>query len=101
MFSLSSEGLIGEQYGDACLPEQIEASEFQSLLQACQRMNLKCEILERCYQRDENVIPPSFCLGLNPSEHTKPHSILARNLFYITGVQKQVSIYLTSLISHH
>ncbi|XP_057203289.1 NACHT and WD repeat domain-containing protein 2 isoform X2 [Triplophysa rosa] len=72
-------GLVGEQYGDACLPQQIEASEFQCLLQACQSMNLKSEILERCYQRDENVIPPSFCLVLNPAGCTKPHTILTKN----------------------
>lgn len=72
-------GLVGKQYGDACLPEQIEASEFQCLLQTCQRMNLKSEILERCYQRDENIIPPSFCLVLNPAGRTKPHTVLTKN----------------------
>ncbi|XP_050990391.1 NACHT and WD repeat domain-containing protein 2 [Labeo rohita] len=63
-------GLVGEQYGDACLPEQIEASEFQSVLQVCQQMGLRTDILERCYQRDENTIPPSFCI-LDASGHFK------------------------------
>ncbi|XP_067275657.1 NACHT and WD repeat domain-containing protein 2 [Pseudorasbora parva] len=59
-------GFVGEQYGDASLPEQIEASEFQCVLQACQRMGIRTEILERCYQRDENAVPPSFCM-LSPT----------------------------------
>ncbi|XP_051580261.1 NACHT and WD repeat domain-containing protein 2 [Myxocyprinus asiaticus] len=53
-------GLVGEQYGDACLPEQIEVSEFQCLLLVCERMGLRTDILKRCYRRDENAIPPSF-----------------------------------------
>ncbi|CAM4579612.1 unnamed protein product [Leuciscus chuanchicus] len=59
-------GFVGEQYGDANLPEQIEVSEFQCVLQVCQRMGLRTDTLERCYHRDENAIPPSFCM-LNPT----------------------------------
>ncbi|XP_043119988.1 NACHT and WD repeat domain-containing protein 2 isoform X2 [Puntigrus tetrazona] len=63
-------GLVGEQYGDPCLPEQIEASEFQHVFKVCQLMGLKTDILEKCYQRDENALPPSFCM-LNPAGRFK------------------------------
>ncbi|XP_016139866.1 NACHT and WD repeat domain-containing protein 2 [Sinocyclocheilus grahami] len=71
-------GLVGEQYGDACLPEQIEASEFQHVLKVCQQMDFRTEILERCYQRDENAIPPSFCM-LNPAGHFKHSGVQREN----------------------
>ncbi|XP_073709950.1 NACHT and WD repeat domain-containing protein 2 [Misgurnus anguillicaudatus] len=67
-------GLVGEQYGDACLPEQIEASEFQRLLQACQHVDIRSDILERYYQRDDNVISPSFCFVLS-----KPRNVQSKN----------------------
>nr|XP_017207540.1 NACHT and WD repeat domain-containing protein 2-like [Danio rerio] len=71
-------GLVGEQYGDACLPEQVEASEFQLILQVCQRMGFKTDVLEKCYRRDENTIPPSFCM-LEPSRRCKQTSVQQEN----------------------
>jgi len=79
-FCFSSQGFVGEQYGDASLPEQIEASEFQCVLQGCQRMGLKTDILERCYQRDENAIPPSFCM-LNLTGNFDQSGVQASNVF--------------------
>ncbi|XP_063060464.1 NACHT and WD repeat domain-containing protein 2 [Engraulis encrasicolus] len=55
-------GLIGQQYGSASLPEQVETSEFQNILHACQSLQLNIQKLEANYRRDENVTPPSFCL---------------------------------------
>ncbi|KAJ8410788.1 hypothetical protein AAFF_G00187450 [Aldrovandia affinis] len=54
--------LVGGQYGSTCLPMQVEVSEFQQMVQTGQRMGISTQLLERCYQRDENTIPPSFCL---------------------------------------
>ncbi|MCI4379382.1 hypothetical protein PGIGA_G00227600 [Pangasianodon gigas] len=65
--------LVGAQYGAACLPEQVELSEFLTVLQVCQEMGFSSEVLEKCYKRDENTIPPSFCL-LSEHEHYKYNS---------------------------
>ncbi|XP_015197131.2 NACHT and WD repeat domain-containing protein 2 isoform X1 [Lepisosteus oculatus] len=54
--------LIGEQYGRPCLPAQIEVSEFQEVLRVCQQAGVSTQPLERWYRRDENAIPPAFCL---------------------------------------
>ncbi|XP_048120854.1 NACHT and WD repeat domain-containing protein 2-like isoform X1 [Alosa alosa] len=64
-------GLIGEEYGTASLPEQVEISEFQNILQTCQSMQLSTRLLEECYRRDENVIPPCFCLLSQHSSQTE------------------------------
>uniref|UniRef100_A0A3B4WL29 NACHT and WD repeat domain-containing protein 2-like n=1 Tax=Seriola lalandi dorsalis TaxID=1841481 RepID=A0A3B4WL29_SERLL len=49
-------------YGTAGLPTQVEVSEFQLLLQEGQQAGVGTLELERVYQRDENTIPPSYCL---------------------------------------
>ncbi|KAL4646973.1 NACHT and WD repeat domain-containing protein 2-like [Arapaima gigas] len=54
--------LVGQQYGSACLPMQVEVSEFQALLWTCQKMDISTQLLERWYRRDENAIPPAFFL---------------------------------------
>ncbi|KAJ8368036.1 hypothetical protein SKAU_G00080640 [Synaphobranchus kaupii] len=54
--------LVGRQYGSAVLPLQVEVSEFQNVLQTGQQMDLDTQVLQQWYQRDENTIPPSFCL---------------------------------------
>ncbi|XP_066556174.1 NACHT and WD repeat domain-containing protein 2 [Amia ocellicauda] len=54
--------LIGEQYGDPCLPVQIEVDEFQEVLQMCQQASVSTQLLDHWYQRDENAIPPAYCL---------------------------------------
>lgn len=53
---------MGTQYGAAGLPEQVELSEFLTVLRVCQEMGFSSEVVEKCYKRDENTIPPSFCL---------------------------------------
>ncbi|XP_027135915.1 NACHT and WD repeat domain-containing protein 2 isoform X3 [Larimichthys crocea] len=54
--------LAGHKYGTASLPAQVEVSEYQLLLQAGQQAGISTQELERVYQRDENTIPPSYCL---------------------------------------
>ncbi|CAJ1065607.1 hypothetical protein L3Q82_018869%2C partial [Xyrichtys novacula] len=54
--------LVGHQYGTASLPTLLEVSEYQLLLQESQQAGVSTQDLEREYQRDENSIPPSYCL---------------------------------------
>ncbi|XP_035240343.1 NACHT and WD repeat domain-containing protein 2 [Anguilla anguilla] len=54
--------LVGRQYGSTGLPVQVEVSEFQQILQTGQQMGIDTQVLERWYCRDENNVPPSFCL---------------------------------------
>ncbi|KAM9853514.1 NACHT and WD repeat domain-containing protein 2 [Aulostomus maculatus] len=56
--------LVGHQYGTSSLPVQVEVTEFQHLLQESQQAGISTKELERVYQRDENTIPPSYCLTL-------------------------------------
>ncbi|XP_037631753.1 NACHT and WD repeat domain-containing protein 2-like isoform X1 [Sebastes umbrosus] len=61
--------LVGHQYGTAGLPAQVEVSEYQLLLQESQQAGVSTQELERVYQRDENTVPPSYCLT-PPHRHT-------------------------------
>ncbi|XP_067890505.1 NACHT and WD repeat domain-containing protein 2-like [Heterodontus francisci] len=54
--------LIGEQYGSASLPAEIEASEFEVILSRSQNEGLSTRQLMKWYQRDENSIPPAYYL---------------------------------------
>ncbi|XP_062275307.1 NACHT and WD repeat domain-containing protein 2-like [Scomber scombrus] len=54
--------LVGHQYGKASLPAQVEVPEYQLLLQESQQAGVSTKELERVYKRDENTIPPSYCL---------------------------------------
>ncbi|KAM3615708.1 uncharacterized protein V6R79_006549 [Siganus canaliculatus] len=61
--------LVGHQYGIASLPDQVEVSEYELLLQEGQQACISTQELERWYHRDENCIPPSYCLR-PPPRHT-------------------------------
>ncbi|XP_077423035.1 NACHT and WD repeat domain-containing protein 2 [Vanacampus margaritifer] len=54
--------LLGHECGRPSLPAQVEVSHFHLLLQQIQQAGLNTRELERVYHRDENIIPPSFCL---------------------------------------
>ncbi|XP_061136572.1 NACHT and WD repeat domain-containing protein 2 [Syngnathus typhle] len=54
--------LIGHEYGKASFPAQVEVPHFHLLLQQIQQMGLSTRELERVYSRDENTVPPTFCL---------------------------------------
>lgn len=56
------QALVGHRYGTASLPAQVEVSEYHLLLQESQQTGVSTHELERVYQRDENTIPPSYCL---------------------------------------
>ncbi|KAM4627527.1 NACHT and WD repeat domain-containing protein 2 [Polymixia lowei] len=66
--------LVGHQYGTACLPAQVDVSEYQLLLQVCQRAGISTEALEKAYLRDENTIPPSFCLRPPVTHANRPQT---------------------------
>nr|XP_032810935.1 NACHT and WD repeat domain-containing protein 2 [Petromyzon marinus] len=55
-------GLLGERYGDACLPGQIEAAEFERILESALGAGLSTRALEEWYRRDENAVPPAYYL---------------------------------------
>ncbi|XP_072900105.1 NACHT and WD repeat domain-containing protein 2-like [Hemitrygon akajei] len=54
--------LIGEQYGSAGVPEEIEVNEFEMILCRSQNEGLKTTVLEKWYHRDENSVPAAYRL---------------------------------------
>ncbi|XP_028978125.2 NACHT and WD repeat domain-containing protein 2 [Esox lucius] len=66
--------LVGEEYGTACLPAQVEVAEFHTLLQGCQVAGIETLALERAYLRDENATPPSFCLRRRSHNNAQLHT---------------------------
>ncbi|XP_046892423.1 NACHT and WD repeat domain-containing protein 2 isoform X1 [Hypomesus transpacificus] len=60
--------LLGDKYGPACLPAQMEVAEFQQILQTGQRAGVSTRGLEGAYVRDENATPP--CFRLQGRSHT-------------------------------
>ncbi|XP_061072449.1 NACHT and WD repeat domain-containing protein 2 [Conger conger] len=67
--------LVGRQYGNTGLPVQVEVSEFQQVLQTGQQMGMDTQLLEHWYERDENAIPPSFCLIDHPHHDQEMRTI--------------------------
>ncbi|XP_063297217.1 NACHT and WD repeat domain-containing protein 2-like [Pelobates fuscus] len=62
---------IGEEYGEPCLPAQIDCDEFENVLNAAAENELCTMSLERWYLRDENAIPPVY--SLLDKEEDLPH----------------------------
>ncbi|MED6272818.1 hypothetical protein CHARACLAT_000649 [Characodon lateralis] len=71
--------LVGHQYGAAVLPTQVEVSEYQLLLQESQQAGACTRQLERAYQRDENVLPPSYCLRPSGEEKEEEENNMMHN----------------------
>uniref|UniRef100_A0A4W4HF53 NACHT domain-containing protein n=1 Tax=Electrophorus electricus TaxID=8005 RepID=A0A4W4HF53_ELEEL len=78
-------GLVGRQYGSACLPEQVELSEFLTILQVCQQKGFSSDALEKCYRRNENTMPSSFCLL---SQH--PRSKIENSWHEVAGKGRKI-----------
>lgn len=72
------QALVGHEYGTASLPTQVEVSEYQLLLQESQQAGISTQELERVYRRDENTIPPSYCLR-SPHRHTCFPQVMIRD----------------------
>lgn len=56
------QGLLGEKYGGIRIPGEVEASEFELILDAAIEEKLETKILEEWYRRDENAVPPTYYL---------------------------------------
>lgn len=53
--------LLGDRYGWHPLPHEIQADEFEQILENIQNTDDK-ELLTRWYWRDDNAVPPVYCL---------------------------------------
>uniref|UniRef100_A0A4W5M882 NACHT and WD repeat domain containing 2 n=1 Tax=Hucho hucho TaxID=62062 RepID=A0A4W5M882_9TELE len=58
----SSQGLVGEKYGSIRVPGEVEAPEFEMILDAAVEAGLDTHVLEEWYCRDENAVPPAYYL---------------------------------------
>ncbi|XP_069747889.1 NACHT and WD repeat domain-containing protein 2-like [Narcine bancroftii] len=54
--------LIGEQYGNTGIPDEIKADEFEMILCRSQNEGLNTMVLEKWYYRDENSVPAAYHL---------------------------------------
>ncbi|XP_056417212.1 NACHT and WD repeat domain-containing protein 2-like isoform X2 [Hyla sarda] len=54
--------LIGEEYGQPCLPTDIECEEFEKILHIAEENKVCTRVLQTWYLRDENAIPPAYTL---------------------------------------
>lgn len=57
-----TQGLLGEKYGNIRIPGQVEASEFEMILDAAVEAKLETKLLEDWYCRDENSVPAAYYL---------------------------------------
>ncbi|CAK7294802.1 NACHT and WD repeat domain-containing protein 2 isoform X1 [Vulpes vulpes] len=55
-------GLLGEKYGNIRIPGEVEASEFEMILDAAVEAKLETKLLEEWYCRDENSVPAAYYL---------------------------------------
>ncbi|KAK1345996.1 hypothetical protein QTO34_008463 [Cnephaeus nilssonii] len=55
-------GLLGEKYGNIRIPGEVEASEFEMILDAAIEAKLETKLLEEWYCRDENSVPAAYYL---------------------------------------
>ena len=53
---------MGEKYGSIRVPGEVEAPEFERILDAAVEAGLDTHILEEWYCRDENAVPPAYYL---------------------------------------
>uniref|UniRef100_A0A3B3V233 Uncharacterized protein n=1 Tax=Poecilia latipinna TaxID=48699 RepID=A0A3B3V233_9TELE len=84
LLALDVRALVGHQYGPACLPTQVEVSEFQLLLQESQQAGVGTRQLERAYQRDENAVPPSY--RLTPAVKSVCSLLVITSTYFICSV---------------
>lgn len=57
-----TQGLLGEKYGNIRIPGEVEASEFEMILDAAIEAKLETKLLEEWYCRDENSVPAAYYL---------------------------------------
>uniref|UniRef100_A0A6I8NWK5 NACHT and WD repeat domain containing 2 n=1 Tax=Ornithorhynchus anatinus TaxID=9258 RepID=A0A6I8NWK5_ORNAN len=61
-YGLEFQGLLGEKYGNIRIPGEVEASEFEMILDAAVEAKLETKLLEEWYCRDENSVPATYYL---------------------------------------
>ncbi|XP_073525695.1 NACHT and WD repeat domain-containing protein 2-like [Phyllobates terribilis] len=54
--------LIGEEYGQPCLPTEIDCQEFENVLTIAEEYKICTKLLQTWYIRDENATPPTYNL---------------------------------------
>ncbi|XP_040278437.1 NACHT and WD repeat domain-containing protein 2-like [Bufo bufo] len=54
--------LLGEEYGQSCLPAEIECEEFEKILHIAEEHEVCTRVLQTWYLLDENAIPPAYTL---------------------------------------
>lgn len=59
---MDTQGLLGEKYGNIRIPGEVEASEFEMILDAAVEEKLETKLLEEWYCRDENSVPAAYYL---------------------------------------
>lgn len=59
---MDTQGLLGEKYGNIRIPGEVEASEFEMILDAAVEAKLETKLLEEWYCRDENSVPAAYYL---------------------------------------
>lgn len=59
---MDTQGLLGEKYGNIRIPGEVEASEFEMILDAAIEAKLETKLLEEWYCRDENSVPAAYYL---------------------------------------
>ena len=53
---------MGEKYGSLRVPGEVDAAEFEMILDAAVEVGLETQPLEEWYCRDENSVPPAYYL---------------------------------------
>ena len=53
---------MGEKYGSLRVPGEVDAAEFEMILDAAVEVGLETQLLEEWYCRDENSVPPAYYL---------------------------------------
>lgn len=61
-FPVDTQGLLGEKYGNIRIPGEVEASEFEMILDAAMEAKLETKLMEEWYCRDENSVPAAYYL---------------------------------------
>lgn len=59
---VDTQGLLGEKYGNIRIPGEVEASEFEMILDAAVEAKLETKLMEEWYCRDENSVPAAYYL---------------------------------------
>lgn len=97
--------LLGDRYGWCPLPYEIPASEFEQIIENIADHGERL-LVESWYWRDENAVPPTYCLQPRMDEFVDPqkwastedmlHSILEREAVKILLPSEELRKYTTS-----